>query len=201
MLKSLGHFSPSFSEEMDSQRLKGIVRYICGRSREQPLRVAQIHHILWRADGETYVRLGRAIVAEEYVRQFDGPRSLHLDAALDELKREAYLEIRTAQSNIEVVHVLAQGAPDIAFLSESERRILDEAIERVVGTSQDFSQGRPWEVRDSGDGYGPVADHSATWKTANIGERIGFQQQLLETLPPLTKGDAEWVASELKGRR
>jgi hypothetical protein len=188
---------------MDAQRLKAIVHHICVRSRERArsLTVPQLHEILWRADGETYVRLGRAIVDEEYVRQVEGPHSIHLESAINELTRAGRLEIQSAQSNTQVEHVLAHGTPDIAFLSENERHILDEVIEHVARTAHDFAEGRLWELRDSGEGYGPVAGHTAAWKAAAIGERIAFQQQLLEPLAPLTQDDAEWVASELRDRR
>ena len=187
--------------EMDAQKLKAITLYICARLREhaQHLTVARLHQILWHADGQTYVRLGRAIVGEDYVREVEGPKALHLGPALDELKREGRLDIQPTKPNNQLGQVLiTHDAPDIAFLSAYERKILDEVIERVARDPQQLPEGPLWEVRDSGERY---AGHLTTWKAAAIGERIAYQQQLLEQLPSLTKEDAEWVAAELRDRR
>ena len=188
---------------MDAQKLKAITLYICARFRERAISptVAQLHHILWHADGETYIRLGRAIVGDDYVRQVEGPKALSLETAIDALKREGRVDIQPTRSNTPLDQVLiTHGAPDIAVLSVDERKILDEVIERVARESKQLSEGGG-EIRDSGEHYGQVAGPSTAWKAAAIGEHIAYQQQLLEPLPSLTKDDAEWVASELKGRR
>lgn len=177
---------------MDAQRLKAVLHYICGRDGAHPLTLSQLHRTLWQADGETYVRLGRAFVDEDYVREVEGPRSIHLNAAIDELKREGRLETRPAQSNTESDPTLiAHGAHDVAFLARDEREILDEVIRNV-------RHAVAWEVRDEGAGSQWADVRSAGWKAAAIGERVSYQQHMLDQLSPLTKDDADWIASELK---
>lgn len=180
---------------MDAQRLKAVLHYICGHDRAQPLSLSQLHRALWQADGETYVRLGHALVGEDYVREVEGPRSIHLKAAIDALKREGRLETRPAQSNTEPdPEFIAHGAQDIAFLARDERKILDEVIRNVIHAAD-------WQVRDEGAGSGWAGDRSTGWKAAAIGERISYQQHLLDHLSPLTQDDADWIASELKDLR
>ena len=180
---------------MDAQRLKAVLHYICGRDRARPLTLSLLHRTLWQADGETYVRLGHALVGEDYVREVEGPRSIHLDAAIDELKREGRLETRPVQSDTEPdPQLIAHGAHEVTFLARDERKILDEVIRNVVHAAD-------WQVRDEGAGSEWAGARSPGWKAAAIGERISYQQHLLDQLSPLTEDDADWIASELKDFR
>jgi hypothetical protein len=81
---------------MDTQRLKSLAHYICRSCAElgHAVTIAQINDILWRADGQTYLRLGRAVVGEDYVWQLDGPVCVNLAAVIEELAVEGHIRIR-----------------------------------------------------------------------------------------------------------
>ena len=167
---------------VDVRRLKTLVHYICTRCRRDPsqLGAVKLHKILWFADGQTYARLGKAIIGEDYTREADGPMAVHLPAALRELEREGHL---SAEKHCEY---LATGAPDISFLSEGEKQILDEAID---DDTLDHPAG--FEVRDS-------SSHRNLWEIAQVGEHIPYQQQLVSRFLPLTEEDQQWIQSELE---
>jgi Protein of unknown function (DUF4065) len=193
---------------MDAGRLKSLVDYICTRchDRARTLTISQLHRVLWYADGETYVRLGQAIIGDEYVRQLAGPVSVHLESVISELEREGQLETRSVQSSIEGDRELVpKGSSNISFLAGAEFHILEEVIRSFVREASESSseptRDSVWQVRDSGEfhsGLDLSSRLTPTWMAAAIGEPIPYQQQLLSRFPPLTKEDREWIASELK---
>ena len=193
MLKSLGPISlpvslcPTTHVTVDAHKLKALVHYICTRCRRDPskLGAVKLHKILWYADGQTYARLGRAILGEDYTRQPHGPMSVHLDSALRQLESEKQLLIRTVgYKGKQKREYLASGTPDISFLNDKEKRILDEVIRNIT---QDHSAGSISEK-----------SHDRLWEVARLGERIPYQQQLLTRFPPLTEDDQAWVQSQLE---
>jgi hypothetical protein len=164
-----------------------VVHYICASCRRNPWRLGAIklHKILWYSDVQTYSRLGNAILGEDYTRQAHGPMSVHLDSALRRLENDGYLFIRSAGfKGKQKREYLASGIPDISFLNEREKRILDEVIRNVT---QDHSAHSISEK-----------SHDRVWEVARLGERIPYQQHLLARFLPLTDEDQQWIQSELE---
>jgi len=172
---------------VDAVKLKAVVHYICARCRPDPsnLGATKLHKILWYADGQTYTRLGRAIVGEDYTRQPHGPMSVHLDSAIRELEREGLLATRmVAFQGKQKREYIASGVPDVSFLDQREMRILDEAIRNIT---QDHTASSISEK-----------SHDHLWEIARVGERIPYQQQLLTRFVPLTEEDQQWIRSEME---
>jgi hypothetical protein len=172
---------------VDVRKLKTLVHYICTRCRRDPsqLGAVKLHKILWFADGQTYARLGSAILGEDYTREPHGPMSVHLESALKELEIEGHIVTRTVPyKGKQKREYFASGVPDISFLGEKEKRILDEVIRNIT---QDHSASSISEKT-----------HDRLWEVAALGERIPYQQQLLVRFPPLTVEDQEWIKSELE---
>jgi hypothetical protein len=172
---------------MDAQKLKAIVHYVCASCRHDPdkLGAVKLHKILWYADGQTYTRLGKAIVGEDYTRQAHGPMSIHLDSALRELEREGHLSVRSVSfKGKQKREFLASRTPDVSFLGEKEKRILDEVIRNVTEDHSAYSISEK--------------SHDHLWEVAEPGEIVPYQQELLARLVPLTDEDKEWVRSELE---
>jgi len=175
---------------VDAGKLKALVHYICTRCRRDPSKLGAIklHKILWYADGQTYARLGKAIVGEDYTRQPHGPMLVHLDSALRELEREGLLSTRRVGfQGKQKREYLARGVPDISFLDEKEKRILDEVIRNIT---HDHTAGSISEK-----------SHDHLWEIAQMGERIPYQQQLLIRFLPLTEEDEQWIRSEMEELR
>jgi hypothetical protein len=82
---------------LDAHKLKAVVHYICIRccTDLRTVHAAELHKILWLADGETYARLGRPILGEAYTRGSQGPISVHLDSTLMQLEQEGHVSIQT----------------------------------------------------------------------------------------------------------
>lgn len=174
---------------VDLRRLKTVVHYICTRCRRDPsqLGAVKLHKILWFADGQTYARLGSALLGEDYTRQPRGPLAVHLESALRDLEAEGHLLIRTVGfKGRQKREYLASGNPDVSFLTPKEKRILDEVIRNIT---QDHTANSISEK-----------SHDRLWEAAGLGERIPYQQQLLVRFLPLTVEDQEWVKAELEDR-
>jgi hypothetical protein len=175
---------------VDALKLKALVHYICTRCRRDPsqLGAVKLHKILWFSDGQTYARLGKAILGEDYTRQSHGPMSVHLDSAVRQLERDGYLLTRTVGfKGKQKREYIASGVPNVSFLGDKEKRILDEVIRNIT---QDHTASSISEK-----------SHDHLWEIAQVGERIPYQQQLLTRFLPLTEEDQEWIRSELDDPR
>ncbi len=172
---------------VDAQKLKSVVHYICTFCRQDPSRLGavKLHKILWYVDAQTYARLGEAILGEDYTRAPHGPMAVHLDSALRMLEKEGHLSIRTVGfQGKQKREYIASGTPDVSFLSEKGKRILDEVIRNVCEDHSAYSISE--------------RSHDQIWEVAEPGERVPYQEQLVVRLLPLTEDDQAWVDSELE---
>ena len=180
--------------EASDRKLKELILYVALKSQQDPnFGATKLNKILFYADFNAYVRLGKSITGQDYQALAQGPaprRMLPLceqmesakDIALQEAPRASYTQKRT----------IALRDPDLSHFSAKQIALVDDVIlELWLGTAQVVSD---------------LSHEFLGWKLAEEGETIPYDVALLSNQADLTpseikKGKAlekiarDWLAS------
>jgi hypothetical protein len=79
--------------ELDREKLKQLVHYVCDIAPNRQLGATKLNKILFYADTQAYLETGSPITGETYVKQKLGPVPKHIGEILAELKAEEAVAI------------------------------------------------------------------------------------------------------------
>lgn len=171
---------------MDQAKFKKLVHYICWRCADAPskLGAVKLNKILWISEIASYYATGHSITSTRYVRRQHGPVPAPILPILRELEEEGVLTVREAHFHgfVKKEFVVNQPA-DPGFLTEQERRIVDDTIVFICErhTAQSISN----------------ATHDHIWTLAADGEEIPFYTVFAQP-GKLTDEDRAWARQQLE---
>ena len=161
-------------------KLKALVHYIIARC-EDPnmLGSIKLNKVLWISDLEAYVKCGKPITGEHYVKQQFGPVA-SIVGILQELQTEQKIVVRQRQVfSGRKTDYIALADPEIAEFTADEISLVDTAIEFVCleHTAMGISD----------------KTHDLIWELAEIGEEIPYEAMWASRLDGVTKDDVKWA--------
>ena len=175
--------------ELDVDKLKHLVHYICHRKRDRPKQLSRtkLHKILFYSDLQAYLSLGRPITGEVYIKHQFGPFSTHLDEVVRSLEENDALvvsEDRYVAGKKERSHHLffSRKEPVLSSFGPEEISIVEHYIDFLT----------PYSTQAVSD-----ASHDIVWQTRDIGEQIPYYSGFLYTLGEIRPQDLDWVRQEL----
>ena len=163
---------------LDMAKLKAMVHYIVATIPEEQLGKTKLNKILWFSDREAYLRLGKTISGDTYIRKQRGPVSKNLEHALDELEKDGIVEetcdYRGEYSKYSYhSHVRPENLP----FTPDELSILDAQITKLRQmTAKEVSE----------------LSHDYTWRMYENGEEIDMVATLAQP-GNITPEDVAWA--------
>lgn len=176
--------------EFDQKKFKTMVHYVCHTCPDpSKLGKTKLNKILWASEAEYYLRMGKPIVGETYVKMDLGPVSEHLLSVVDELCEEGILEVTTTKVyQFEKYEFVSLREPNMSEFTKEEVELLDLVRDAVCHgfTAESISQlshNLAWEIAEDGEEIphytqlvsrlGDPDDDTITWALGNIAQREG----------------------------
>jgi len=179
----------SMNFEIDKQKFKELVLYICSRADRSNLGSIKLRKILWLSDFISYLRTGKPITGVTYIKQEFGPVPNHLPPAIDELESEGRLITReTRPFNVHKKwEYIAMADPDLSLFTGVEIGLVNEIMEYVLEkhtaeSISDFSHNTIWELAEIGEEI-PYEAAFAIESGEITGKEIEIAKERLSRIP------------------
>jgi hypothetical protein len=173
---------------VDTTKLRELILYVTQKSEgDSHFGKTKMFKVLAEADFSYYVRTGRSITGETYIKREFGPVPRAGLAVLDELQGSGALQIigRTYHGFWQE-KPFAMRDPDLEQFSGGEIAVVDEAIERLWA----------YTAKDASD----RSHESVGWIVANFGEEIPYPTALVNVVEP-TEADFQHAAELIAAGR
>lgn len=185
----MASFSPKrVIREPSDGKLRELILYISARLADDPyFGDTKLNKVLFYSDFTAYVRLGKPITSQRYVKQVYGPivhQLLPVRQRMEENK-ECAIRKREIVTRTQTVTVPLRKA-DLKLFSSDEISIVDEMIEAI----------RPHTARDISD----LSHNFVGWKLVDIGDEIPYETVFLSDRE-LTPAEERWARNVWKSRR
>lgn len=173
----------NINQEWD--KLAKLTHYICfQRHAPRMLDATKLNKILWYTDLIAYLKTGKQITGETYVKQRYGPVPKHIPAVIGELEEKRDLVVKEVPFvGKKKRQYIALTEPDISMFSPEEVNIVDSVMDVVCHRRTASSIG--------------LASHDVIWKLAEIGEEIPMYAVLASELGEVTEKDIRWAQEAL----
>lgn len=170
-----------------ADKFKALVHYVCDRRSERPhsLEKTKLNKVAWLSDMLAYLRFGRPITNEVYIKRQFGPVARSMEETLQALKREGALASRgTEYFGYPKFEYMTLKHPDISGFTPEEISLIDEVIERICDghTASSISQ----------------LTHDAIWECAGIGEELPLYTAFASVAGEITEDDLAWASTEVE---
>lgn len=159
-------------------RLKAMIHYIVDAAPYQSLGKTKLNKILWFADREMYLRKGKTISGDSYLRFPQGPVSKSILLAQNELVDEGKILCRKVRRHYEQFEYISLLPPDISLFTTEEIDILG----RQIAWISPLSATKISEI-----------SHDRTWETFADGEEIPMYAVLAARTRDFQPEDLEWA--------
>jgi hypothetical protein len=168
--------------QLDREKLKDVVHYICDRCPPSDLGNVKLHKILYFADMLHFNDTAQPLTGVEYVKQPFGPTARHLTWAVAELEREGRLGVSQRSYYGFTKRDYTSLAPPVrARLTNLQVQLLDHVIDFVCArTAREISE----------------LSHNAAWEAARIGEVLPYYTVMGWEPGELTDDDIAWAVTE-----
>lgn len=169
----------------DAKKFKNLVHYICWKCSDNPSRLGSVklNKALWLADLSAYYNTGNSLTGARYVKRQFGPVPRAILPTLQELERDGIIEIRNVRHYQYQKKEFSVKSPPAKFLTDLERKIVDEVIGIVCDqhTATSISE----------------LSHDHIWKSAKEGEDIPAFT-VFAVPGDITDEEREWARMELE---
>lgn len=173
------------NKNQDLRKLAKLTHYICYQCHDPSvLGATKLNKILWYADLIAYLKTGKQITGERYVKQQFGPVPKHILVVIEDLEEKKDLVIREVPFyGKQKREYIALTEPDISMFSPEEISIVDSVMDVVCHkhTASSIS----------------LASHDVIWKLAEIGEEVPMYAVLASELGEVTDKDIRWAQKAL----
>ncbi len=171
-----------FSAMIDLSRLKELILYIAGKSKEDPrFGALKLNKILYYSDFIGFRELGKSITSATYQHLREGPAPKEFLAAVEELENEGASSYETRQYfNYPQKRIIPHRPANTSLFNLKELELVDAVIEAL------------WEF--SGTEASDLTEKEWGWKLTEDGEEIPYRTAWLSP-GPLTQ---EQIADGLK---
>ncbi len=168
--------------QLDRQKLKDDVHYVCSKCDHAELGNVKLHKILYFSDMLHFQETGHALTGVEYQKQQFGPVARHLTWALRELESEGRIQVRDREYfGFAKKDFVSLQAPRMDRLGNKVPKLLDDVIDFVCARSaREISE----------------LSHNAAWQTAEMGEIIPYFTAMGLEPSEVTDEDMAWGAQE-----
>ncbi len=177
--------------QLDSNKLKAAVHYICYRApNPNKLGATKLNKILFYSDMQAYLDWGTPITGEVYVKRQHGPVSLHVRDMVRQLQEEHALAVSEASG----YHVYtgqryrqrsfySLKAPDVSVFNGAEMQTLDYMVEVICNKHSARS----------------ISEHShdTIWELAEYGETIPYYTVCYNLLRKPDASAIEWAHAQI----
>lgn len=163
-------------------RLKAMIHYIIEASPPRALGKVKLNKILWFADRDQYLRTGKTISGDAYLRYPQGPVSKHLLEALRELAAEKKIHIRQEKViSYDQYCYISLEEPDVAMFTAEDLAAITRSISFITPlTAQQASN----------------LSHDRTWEIFEDKEEIPMFAVLASQTRDLQDDDLKWAMEE-----
>lgn len=167
---------------VNMQKLMDMIHYIADAAPAGMLGKTKLNKILWFADREMYLRVGRTIAGETYLRFPQGPVSKHLlDAQAQLVSQGKILLKKSKHYTYEQFEYISLADPDISAFTAQEIDIIGRQIAWIYPmTATQISE----------------ISHDRTWQIFANGEEIPMFTVLAATTRDATPEDLQWALVE-----
>ncbi len=163
---------------MPSDKFVTLIHYICWRSEDGELGATKLNKVAWLADAWTFLKTGKSLTGETYVKQRFGPVPKHILPVIEQLKRKKDIAVKEPTEPFMNREFFAPNPPDMSAFTDEERQRIDHAIAFCRGYSA-------WGIS--------CATHELLpWQVAALGEEIPMYAYLASTPGNITKDDKVW---------
>ena len=173
------------AENQDQTKLTRLAHYICFQCHDPSvLGATKLNKILWYADLIAYLKTGKQITGETYIKQQFGPLPKHILGVIEDLQERKDLVTREVPFfGKQKREYIALTEPDISMFTPEEISIVDSVMDVVCHkhTAASIS----------------LASHDVIWKLAEIGEEIPMYAALASELGEVTEKDIRWAQKAL----
>ncbi len=164
------------------ERLKDMIHYVVEVTPPQSLGKTKLNKILWFSDREMYLKKGKTISGDSYLRFPQGPVSKNILLALDELQSENRIvmhKVRNASYEQYLFFSLVE--PSLSAFSTEEISVIAAQIAWIS----------PLSAKEIS-----AVSHDRTWDTFENGEEIPMYAVLASQTRELTPADLEWAGRD-----
>lgn len=164
--------------QLDREKLKEAVWLIASYCPPEELGNVKLHKILYFSDMFYFLREGRPITGEDYLKQQFGPTSRHLSATVNALKAEGKLDVtETEFFGMYKKNYIPKFPYKQTYLSDAETNL--------IKMMADFARGiNAREISE--------ISHNSAWEAAEMGERIPYFTALQFAPVEITEADVTW---------
>jgi uncharacterized phage-associated protein len=168
--------------QLDKQKLKDVVHYVCSKCDQSELGNVKLHKILYFADMLYFQETGTALTGVEYQKQQFGPVARHLTWALRDLESEGRIEVREREYfGFAKKDFVSLQAPRMDRLGNKAPKLLDDVIDFICARSaREISE----------------LSHNAAWQAAEMGEVIPYFTAMGLEPSEVTDEDMAWGIQE-----
>lgn len=184
--------APAPAVEFRPDKLRAAVHYVCFRSPDPgSLGKTKLNKILYYADREAYLRSGKPITGEVYVKHQYGPVSSHLDAAIAELEHDRLIAVAEASGYNAFVgaryaqkQYLSLRRPEVSLFTADEVSLIEQYVDLICEryTAREISR----------------VSHDLVWEAAALGEEIPYYTVFLQTPSEVRPEDVTWAREAIR---
>ena len=144
--------------ELDREKLKDAFHYVIARAGGHArFGAVKLYKVLWFSDSKTYVRRGKPITGEQYIRREHGPVPQHAREILSELESEGRISARKSSKDYAIWVFKSLRRADINRFTHDEVDTLDywtKVIDRehtAQSISDETHDDYAWEIAKMGE--------------------------------------------------
>jgi hypothetical protein len=143
--------------EFDRAKFKAVVHYIIWKAgHRHKFGATKLNKVLWFVDARLYMKAGRSVTGESYIRREFGPVPKHIMPVRAELERDGAISIIASRGAGDNTKFKSLTAPDTSPLGEDEMSSVDYWIEHIdrdhtASSISDLSHDYGWEIAAMGE--------------------------------------------------
>jgi hypothetical protein len=171
---------------INNEKMENLILYICKKSPSPcSLGAVKLNKILYFSDFISYLKYGKSITNEVYVRETYGPVPKNMLCFLNKLKKEKNIRIQDKKyyGKIKKEYTPLKDA-NITLFNDNEIKLVDEIISEITNlhTASSISK----------------IIHNNIWELAVNREEIPYYTIFVSNLGLIEKSDMEWAKQELE---
>tara|TARA_R110000824_G_scaffold999_13_gene5630 strand:+ start:1887 stop:2414 length:528 start_codon:yes stop_codon:yes gene_type:complete len=172
---------------MATEKFKALAHFIMHQCRDSPERLGatRLNKALWFADTYEYLKSGRSITGDEYVKRQNGPVPKHILKTVDQLKADGSIVVQEPEFEYDSRKFVSMRAPNEGVLTDAEQRTAEIAVELMCKKTTT-------EISD--------ATHDIVWHAAAMGEEIPMFATLAGVEGEVTDDVLSWANQSISAR-
>lgn len=162
---------------LNRSKLRTLAHYVIAKSDPSRLGAIRLNKILFYIDSFAYLRDGRSLTGETYIKRQHGPVPKHILGVLGDLEHADAIVIHD-HGYTGIREFLPRNDPDVSKLTADELQLIEAVRSHICDNHSATSIS--------------LASHDAAWEAANIGEPIPHYAALATNAGEITKDVQKW---------